>query len=52
LTEVGVTETPLTLIETVVNLPKSVPVKVIGVPPAVPTVAEELTEMAEIAGAK
>jgi hypothetical protein len=32
LTEVGVTETPLTLIETVVNLPKSVPVKVIGVP--------------------
>ena len=46
------TPAPLTVNEVTELEPKSEPVKVTSVPPAVPTVLDEETEIAEITGAK
>ena len=46
------TPAPLTVSEVTELEPKSVPVRVTNVPPAVPTVLDDETEIAEITGAK
>ena len=43
---------PFTLSDETVLEPKSVPVRVTSVPPAVPTVLDDETDIAEIEGAK